>query len=465
MIKLVFFIGFMIPLVIFNYFWLIQILFFFSSFIFIFIISFNYEFLALSYYFGLDLLSYSLILLRFWICSLMVMASESLFKLNHYCKLFLLRVLFLLLSLIFVFGSINIFVFYLFFEIRLVPTLILIVGWGAQPERIQAGFYLIFYTLFASLPIIISIFYYYLIIGSLDFFFLRGDFCSLLIFFCINIVFLVKAPMFFVHLWLPKAHVEAPVSGSIILAGVILKLGGYGIIRFLVLFPFVGKYIRWRIISISLIGGVLVSFICLRQRDVKSLIAYSSVSHIGLVISGLLTYTYWGFSGSLIIIIAHGLCSSGLFCLANIIYERIGSRRLFLIKGIINIIPSISLWWFLFCSCNMAAPPSLNLVGEVILIGRIIRWGLLTVGLLILVSFFRAAYSLYLYSYTQHGKIYRGIYRFYSGYLREYLLLFIHWLPLNLLVLKGDFFLFWNYSNSLGKIKACGAFVVVSLRI
>nr|ALO77454.1 NADH deshydrogenase subunit 4 [Dermestidae sp. GENSP01] len=444
MMKFIFFILFLIPLVFYNYFWLFQSFFFICTFIFIFNFSFNFEFIGVSYYFGLDLLSYSLILLSLWICSLMIMASEFLFKFNNYYRLFMFSILFLLLSLILVFSSMNVFIFYLFFEVSLIPTLMLIVGWGVQPERIQAGYYLMFYTLFASLPMMISIFFYYLYKGSLDFYFLSGDFSSFLFFLCLNMVFFVKAPMFLVHLWLPKAHVEAPVSGSMILAGVMLKLGGYGMMRFFVLFPLVCKFMGGGFISISLIGGVLVSLICLRQSDVKSLIAYSSVSHMALVISGLVTYSYWGFCGSFVMMIAHGLCSSGLFCLANIVYERVGSRSLFMIKGMINVVPSLSLWWFLICSCNMAAPPSLNLVGEIILISSIVSWSGFSCVSLMLMSFFGAAYSLYLYSYTQHGKCYSGMYSFYSGYVREYLLLFLHWFPLNLLVFKGEFFMFWN---------------------
>nr|AFP16893.1 NADH dehydrogenase subunit 4 [Anthrenus sp. BMNH 840208] len=444
MMKFILFLFFMIPLVFFNYFWLVQVFLFIVCFMFIFNFSFNYEFIGLSYYLGLDLLSYSLVLLSFWICSLMIMASEFLFKFDVYYRLFNFSVLFLLFSLVLVFSSMNIFIFYLFFEVSLIPTLLLIVGWGVQPERIQAGYYLMFYTLFASLPMMIAIFFFYLDTGSLDFFFLRGYYNSFLFFLCINMVFFVKIPMFFVHLWLPKAHVEAPVSGSMILAGVMLKLGGYGMMRFLILFPHINKNISSSFMSISLLGGSLVSLICLRQSDIKSLIAYSSVSHMSLVMSGLLSYSYWGFCGSFIMMIAHGLCSSGLFCLANIIYERVGSRSLFMIKGMINIAPSLSLWWFLFCACNMAAPPSLNLVGEIILISSIISWSYLFFFFLIFMSFFGAAYSLYLYSYTQHGKIFSGIYSFYSGYTREYLLLFMHWLPLNLLLFKGEFFLFWN---------------------
>lgn len=162
------------------------------------------------------------------------------------------------------------------------------------------------------------------------------------------------------------------MSGSMILAGVILKLGGYGLIRLISVFLGVGVKINYVFVVIRIVGGTLVSLICLRQTDMKALIAYSSVAHIGLVLRGIITITYWGLCGRLIMMVAHGLCSSGLFCLANISYERLLSRRLFLNKGLMNLIPRIALWWFLFSCCNIAAPPSLNLLGEIMLINRLV---------------------------------------------------------------------------------------------
>ena len=370
------------------------------------------------------------------------MAREKLNADSYFFNFFIFILLILMFSLFLTFSSINVFVFYLFFEISLIPTLILILGWGYQPERIQAGVYIFFYTLLASLPIIIAVFYFYDKFNSLDFFFLNDYIDSFLLYICTTFVFLVKIPIFFVHLWLPKAHVEAPVSGSIILAGIILKLGGYGFLRLIPVFCVIGLKVNYIFIVISLFGAFVISLVCLRQSDIKSLIAYSSVSHIGLVLGGIITINSWGFYGSLIIIIAHGLCSSGLFCLANISYERISRRRLFLNKGLINLMPSMSLWWFLLCSSNIAAPPSFNLLGEVILINRLVSWGLLTISMLMLISFFSAAYTLYLYSYSQHGKLYIGSYSFSLGFIREYLLLFLHWVPLNLLFIKRDIFVF-----------------------
>lgn len=437
-------------------FWVVQNLIFIGTFIYFISGGQGYYYNYLGGFIGGDILSYGLILLSFWICGLIILSSQKIYKYQLQANWFLVIILFLLLILIFTFSSINLFMFYLFFERSLIPTFFLILGWGYQPERLQAGYYLIFYTLFASLPLLLGIMYCNYLFGGMNYSLLNNLNTSInLLYYCLILAFLVKIPIFFVHLWLPKAHVEAPVSGSIILAGILLKLGGYGLLRVYVV---IQSIIGFNLIfyNISLVGGVLISLVCLLQVDIKSLIAYSSVAHIGIVIGGVITLSIWGHMGAYVLIIGHGLCSSGLFCAANIIYERLGRRSLFINKGLLRFIPRISLWWFLLCSRNMAAPPSLNLLGEVMLLNSIISWCNLRIVALALLSFFSAAYSLYLFSYTQHGQVYTINLCFRINSCREFLLLALHWIPLNLLILKRDFCVYFIYLNSLYKILICG---------
>nr|BBD12699.1 NADH dehydrogenase subunit 4 [Dryococelus australis] len=435
MLKFILFTLFLMPLSYFSCWWLVHFGLFILMFLFYFNFTSSYYFCNMSYFIGCDVISYLLILLSFFICGLMIMASESIYRYDYYSNLFIFFIILLFLVLFMSFSSNSLILFYLFFESSLIPTLFLIFGWGYQPERLQAGMYFLFYTLFSSLPMLVCILYFYNLYGSLNFSLLFNfDYYYFIFYLCMIFSFLVKMPMFFVHVWLPKAHVEAPVSGSMILAGVLLKLGGYGLFRVFCMLISSGMSYNYVWVGISLLGGLFISFVCMRQSDLKSLIAYSSVIHMGLVLGGIMTLNCWGLFGALVMMIAHGLCSSGLFCLANIVYERLGTRSLFIIKGLINFMPTMSLWWFLLSSYNMAAPPSLNLMGEIMLFNSVVSWSSINTFVFLIMSFFSAAYTLYMYSYSQHGMIYSGVISFGVGYMREYLLLFLHWFPLNLII-------------------------------
>nr|YP_010586168.1 NADH dehydrogenase subunit 4 [Eubasilissa sinensis]UZZ43930.1 NADH dehydrogenase subunit 4 [Eubasilissa sinensis] len=444
MMKFIFMLSFLLFLCLLQKsYWIVQLMIYFVMFLFMFFSTSSLYFSNLSYIFGCDMVSYALILLSIWISGLMLLASLKINLSNFYVNIFVMNVVILLLLLVCTFSSMNLFMFYLFFEGSLVPILILILGWGAQPERLMAGMYLLFYTLFVSLPMLMGIFYLDQKIYGMMIYLLKNlDFNFLMMYLVMLMAFLVKVPMFFVHLWLPKAHVEAPISGSMILAGIMLKLGGYGIMRVLVFLSSMNMKYNNFFITISMVGAFYVSLMCFFQIDLKSLVAYSSVAHMGIMLAGLLTMTNWGFSGAYLLMIGHGLCSSGLFCLVNFNYERLMSRNLLINKGMMTMMPILTLWWFLFLSSNMSAPPSLNLIGEISLMNSLVSWSYIMMIMLMLVSFFSAGYSLYLFSFMQHGNFLGSMSSYYMGESREYLLLFLHWIPLNLMILKLDFLIF-----------------------
>nr|BCW03167.1 NADH dehydrogenase subunit 4 [Daphnia pulex]BCW03180.1 NADH dehydrogenase subunit 4 [Daphnia pulex]BCW03193.1 NADH dehydrogenase subunit 4 [Daphnia pulex]BCW03206.1 NADH dehydrogenase subunit 4 [Daphnia pulex]BCW03219.1 NADH dehydrogenase subunit 4 [Daphnia pulex] len=382
-----------------------------------------------------DLMSYFLSYLSIWILAMMIMMSFYVKDHKSFPEVFLGLGVGMLIFLLVSFGTSDLLMYYIAFETTLIPIFLLVMGWGYQPERISASYFLLFYTLAASLPLLLGILWVNFMDCSLDYFFLGqgAQFSNPILFWLMLLAFLVKLPVYFGHLWLPKAHVEAPVAGSMILAGVLLKLGGYGMVRVVPYIELSLSEFSSFLMSVSLVGGVTASVICIRQTDCKSLVAYSSVAHMALVLLGVVINSSVGLAGVVTIMISHGLCSSGLFSLVGMIYERMGTRSIILIRSLITLAPLSTLWWFLFAISNMAAPPSPNLLGEIYLfISSIGWWGgssLLVGGL----SFMAGAYNLFLFVSTQHGTD-----SFLSNSMgdcsfREHLVLFLHMAPFILL--------------------------------
>ena len=398
-----------------------------SHFQFLTIYKLGFDFLNLYFLVGLDGISLFFFILSsflIFLCVLFVWEEDML-------KEYVITFLFLELLLLIVFSILDVLLFYIFFEGILIPMYMMIGLFGSRERKIRAVYLFFFYTLLGSLCMLLGLLYLYSELGNLNYDYMyfhnlsfNEQYWLWLSFF---LSFASKIPLFPFHLWLPEAHVEAPTTGSVLLAGILLKLGIYGFLRFnLTLFPEASFYFAPLIFILSILGIIYSSMNALRQTDLKRIVAYSSIAHMNLVTMGIFTFNVLGLEGSILQSISHGFVSGAMFFLIGILYKRYHSRFLFYFSGLTHTMPLYSFFFCVFTLANIALPGTSSFIGEFLLLIGIFKVNFLA-------SFFSCfgvilcgSYSLWLYNRICFGNLnVNNTLHFSDLNLREFSILFI----------------------------------------
>ena len=368
--------------------------------------SFGSDILNMNYSFGLDNIS----IFFFVLSSLLVFICILFIWNDKFFKEYVITLLVIELFLLIIFSVLDLFLFYIFFEAILIPMYLLIGIWGSRERKIRAVYLFFFYTLCGSIMLLIGILYIYSITGTLNIeYLLSFKFTEIeqkILWVCFFLSFASKIPMFPFHIWLPEAHVEAPTVGSVLLAGILLKLGVYGFLRFsLTLFPEASLFFSPFVYLLSVIGVIYASMSAIRQTDLKRIIAYSSIAHMNLVTIGIFSFNVLGLEGAILQSISHGFVSGGMFLLIGILYDRYHSRFLYYYGGLVHMMPIYAIFFLIFTLANIALPGTSSFVGEFLLLVGIYKTNIVACIVSAIGVILCGAYSLWLYNRTIFGNL------------------------------------------------------------